>query len=326
LLREGRGGTEAERDALLRVSEGAESCLRRLLRNDPSQPIDLRLRALAPDELAAEEVLSALRQRDLISIELAAAFHDLLGVKRRLVHGGTPSHRDVELALQVTGRTEREVLAARLSSTAPGAAAAGDSDVTLPGPPPAAADDDLPPRNLATARRGLPWYWAAAAVSVLLVFALGLWWTTSRSAPRLDQAIALFRSGDYDQAAEQFRRHVEARPNDPTPRLYLARIYRRTNRYEEAREQLRLALESAPEDAALHRELGFLLLDVGRPDAAVPRFRNSVEREPDSVEAWVGLIRALRESGQGAAADRVLARAPSEVRALLAQSQPPATR
>jgi tetratricopeptide (TPR) repeat protein len=314
-LRLGGLDPEAERDALLRVCEAIEAALRRLLRDDASLPLELRLRALAADELSAEEVVSALRQNDRVSIELAATFHDLLGVRRRLRNGAFPARREVELGLQAAEHVEREVLA----SPAPSRASAG-----LGPPPEVPADstveytpDDLPPPAVSRSGLGLPRWWGAVAIGALLLVALGLWWFAARSGPRYDEAIALFRTGDYARAEVQFAQHAEARPNDPTPRLYLARIYRRTARYAEAQEQLRRALEATPEDAALHRELGFLLLDVGRADAAVGRFRSAVERDSESAEGWIGLVRALRESGQPEAAERVLARAPAEVRALL---------
>jgi tetratricopeptide (TPR) repeat protein len=316
-LREGIEDPEAERSALLRVGEAIESSLRRLLRNDPSQPAELRLQALAPDELSAEDLITALRKRDRISIELAAAFHELLQVRRRLLYGGGAARHDVLLALRVADQLEREALSGQ--------------PVSHPPPPPAAAaaapstEDPAyaAPRTLSGSGRGVPWWWALVGVASAFVFALGLWWATSRPGPRLDEAIALFRTGDYDRAAAQFEQHAQARPDDPTPRLYLARIHRRLARYEEAREQLRLALDAAPDDPALHREVGFLLLDVGQAGAAVGRFRAAVERDPNAVEGWMGLVRALRESGQGAAADRVLERAPAEVRARIRQGGGP---
>jgi tetratricopeptide (TPR) repeat protein len=315
-LREGIEDPEAERSALLRLGEAIESSLRRVFRNDTSQPAELRLQALAPDELSAEDLITALRQRDRISIELAAAFHELLQVRRRLLYGAGAARHDVLLALRVADQLEREALSIQPVAHPPPPAAAAAASSTADAADPA-------PRTLTGSGLGVPWWWALVGLAAIVVFALGLWWATARPGPRLDEAIALFRTGDYDRAAAQFEQHAQARPDDPTPRLYLARIHRRLARYEEAREQLRLALDAAPDDPALHRELGFLLLDVGQAGAAVGRFRAAVERDPDAVEGWMGLVRALRESGQGVAADRVLERAPAAVRARIHQGGAP---
>jgi tetratricopeptide (TPR) repeat protein len=324
-LRDGAADPDAEQRALLRAGDALEGALRRYLRSDPSTPLDLRLKALAPDELSSEELISALRQRDLVSIELAAAFHELLSVRRRIIHSGVlPSRRDVELVLQLAGRVEREVtLPPRASSADPLLAEPTGSRAV--GHPAAAREAEPPdPVSVTRARHGAPWWWAVVAALAVVIVSLGVWWATARSGPSLDEAIALFRTGDYARAETQFARHAQANPRDPTPRLYLARIYRRSGRYPQAQEQLRQAMESAPEDAALHRELGFLLLDAGQAESAVGRFRTAVELDPESVEGWAGLVRALRESGQHAAADRVIARAPAEARALFQRGTRPA--
>lgn len=312
-LREGSSDTAASRGDLLRLGEAIEASLRRLLRDEAGVPLEVRLRALADDELAAEEVMATLRQHDRVSIELAAAFHDVLRLRQRLAYGAEPAPGDVALVLGLADRVEREVLAAPAAPVAP-APPEPLPEATVGAP----ADPVLPPvRTVTGAGVGLPRYGVLVAVGIVLLFALGLWLTVGRTSPRLDEAIALFRTGDYERAAEQFERHARARPADPTPRLYLARIHRRLARYDEAGEQLRLGLEAAPDDAALHRELGYLLLDLGQADAAAGRFRSAVERDPESAEGWLGLIRALRESGQPAAAARIAARAPADVRRML---------
>lgn len=312
------GDPETWRAAFLRLADAVEAVLRRLLRDDPGAPLELRLRALAPDELSAEEVMAALRQRDRLSLELAAAFHELLAARRRVNAGGSVAQRDAELALETAERLERETMAAAWP-----AAAVPSAEETLAEPPPAAAAD-APARG---ARRPVslpPREWLAAALAVVLLLAVGVWLLAGRRGPDMQEGITLFRSGDFGRAAEHFERYARANPDDPTPRLYLARIHRRSGDFEAAAEELRRAIELAPEDAALHREVGFLLLDLGRADAAVGRFRTAVELDAESTEGWIGLYRALEASGQSAAAERILARAPADARALLQrQGAPP---
>lgn len=306
------------RAAVLAVTDAVEASLRRLLRDAAGAPVELRLKALAPDELPAPALIGELRQRERVSIELAAAFHDALGVRRRLLESGeAPAPHDAAIALRAADLLDAE--AAGAVRTPP--------DATLAAPPPPAEPvpeapilgDETMVHHAPPLRRSpaAAWIWAASAAVVALVAILVFWAVTSRRGGRLDEGIAAFRSGDYAAAAPLFERYAEGHPKDATSRLYLARIYRRTGRPELAAEQLKEALASAPEDAALHRELGFLLLDSGRADAAVGRFRHAIELDAEAPEGWIGLVAALRADGQDAAAERVLARAPAEVRALL---------
>ena len=317
VLRSGAVDPQEARAAFLRTCDAIEASLRRLIRDDSTLPLELRLRALAPEELSVEEVVTQLRQRDRISIELAAAFHDLLAVRRRMLEGAPVQRGDAELAGQVVGRLEHEVGTMRPVEHA---------SAIRPAPPEADAsypDEVERPRSLVAGSVRQPArVWVLVAVAAIFLIGAAVWWGGARRESALEQGVELFRSGDLDGAAVHLERHTAAHPEDVTARLYLARIYRRTGDFERAREELRHAIEVAPDDAALHRELGFLLLDTGRADNAVGRFRSAVELDPASTEGWVGLVRALRATGQAGAAERVIARAPAEVRALLRTSSP----
>jgi len=289
--------------SLLAVADAVELSLRRLLRDDPAQPLEMRLDALASDELPIDQVVAALRQHDRVSIELAAAFHEAHRVRQRMLHGSEPTREDAGLLGRLAERLEREVM------SAPALVARTPTEPVPAEPDPAPASPPSTPGDPAVR-------WIALAAGALILLVLGLWWLGGRSDDRMDEAIALFRTGDHARATESFERHAAARPRDATPHLYLARIERRAGRLQGAREHLRRGLEIAPEDAALHRELGFILLDAGQSAAAVGRFRDAVERDPDAVEGWLGLVRALREDGQPEAAERVLARAPAAARSI----------
>jgi tetratricopeptide (TPR) repeat protein len=301
------------RGYLLRAANAVDRSLRRLLRDDEGADIAVRLRALAPDEMRGEEVLAELRRNERLSISLAAAIHELFEMRRRLEGGGIPEDRDTPHAVSVVDRLEGEI-----------------ADSKVPPPPPyqdpspeIAVEEARAPkrRRTRTAAAALPLPWIGAAAALVLVALAGLWLFGARggSANHMEEGITLFRSGAYEDAAHHFWRHAEANPQDPTPHLYLARIHRRLERPELAAEAIREAQRLAPEDPAVHRELGFLLLDTGRADVAVERFQHALELDADSSEGWVGLVRALRESGRGAEVDAVLARAPAEVRALLSR-------
>src|SRR5687768_4071407 len=153
--------------------------LRRVLRDHPAIAIPVRLRALAPDELAADEVLAELRQHDRISIDLAAAVHDLLELRRRLKEGAAVGPGDGASACLVADRLEAEVSDSLSPAPTSEPPAPGDplaaADAPAPEPDPAAPDtpemEDAEPRG----RRPLVYWGAGAALLLLLLVPLAFW-------------------------------------------------------------------------------------------------------------------------------------------------------
>lgn len=302
-LRQGGLDAPAEREALLQLAGAVERSLRRLLRDSEAAPLQLRLRALDPSELSADELLADLRQHGRISLELAASVHQLLQTRDRLRRAGPVEVQDAPNALRTVERLESEVASpAPDPATAPAPAVeVMDHTVVQPVPPPERG-----------ARRWLGLAGGAVLLLVLLFAASRLLGGGDDS--ELARGITLFRSGAYQDAAAHFWRYAEANPDDATPQLYLARIHRRLGRVDLAAPALRRALELAPEDADVHAEMGFLLLQTGRAETAVERFRTALTYDAESAEAWIGLVSALEASGRPDAAQRVLARAPERVR------------
>jgi tetratricopeptide (TPR) repeat protein len=313
-LRGGDADPSARTSAVLDVTEAVEWTLLRLLRDDAIAPLPLRLSALAPDELRPDEVLSEVRQHDLITIEVAAGVHQLFAVRERLSSGATASGEDARHAVHVA-----DLLEGHLSRpAAPPAPAVSETRLdeeihAVPGP-------DAHPVD----RR----VWAivgGAAALLVLVIVLVRFVGGAGGGAGMDEGIALFRSGDYAEAAHHFHRYAERNPRDATPHIYLARIHRRLGRPDLAGPALQEAMRLAPEDPAVHRELGFLLIDTGRYDVAVERFRTAVSMDEESPEGWMGLVLALRRDGREGEAERVLARAPVQVRERFERQLPPAS-
>ncbi|CAN5706722.1 hypothetical protein BH23GEM8_BH23GEM8_13380 [soil metagenome] len=303
VLRAGSPDTAEGNAAMLRVIEAVEWTLRRLLRDDPVAPLPARLSALAPDEIRPDEVLSEVRQHDLITIELASAVHHLFEIRQRLAGGMDASDADVGHAVRVVVLMEDEVSRVR-PIPAPIAETLLDEQIhAVPSDTHRFARPD---------RRTLTIVGAAALLLILTLVGVRLFSGTDSS--EMDQGIALFRSGAYADAAHHFHRYAERNPRDATPHLYLARIHRRLGRADLAGPALQEAMRLSPDDAAVHRELGFLLMDTGRYDVSVERFRTAVSMDADSPEGWMGLVLALRRDGRPGEAERVLARAPVAVR------------
>ncbi|HUE95159.1 MAG TPA: tetratricopeptide repeat protein [Longimicrobiaceae bacterium] len=309
-LSRGALSPEGERRHILRVANAVDRSLRRLLRDDDRADLSIRLRALAPDEIQADAVLAELRRNDRLPMAVAAAIHELFEIRRRLDGGTMPARGDGERAVRAAQGLEGAIRQPRPPVAAPaagGAVGEPEDDVL---------DEELEPGGWSRRMLGAT---VAGGVAFIAIVAAAFYLASDRGPNHMAEGVALFRSGAYTEAAHHFWRFAEANPDDATPHLYLARIHRRMDRPELAAEALREAQRLAPEDAAVHRELGFLLLDTGRADVAVDRFRRALELEGESSEAWVGLIRALRESGRTREADEALAQAPAEVRALISR-------
>jgi tetratricopeptide (TPR) repeat protein len=328
-LRAGSLPPEDTRAAVIQVASAIDMSLRRVLRDHPAVPIETRLKALAPDELRVDEVLAELRRHDRISMELGAAVHDLLEARRRLKQGAPAMAGDASLAFGVAERLEYEITQPPASRSAAAstpeahparrtAPAAEDHTVIYPLDVPM-GDDPTPPRGAGVRRE---WVLALVALLLVLVPAAFFLLRSGGGDEGMQQGIALFRIGQYEDAASHFYRYAQANPNDATPHLYLARIHRRLERYDLAVPELQRAFDLAPNDPDVHTELGLLLTDRRRYDEAIPRLREAIRLDRESEAAWVGLIRALRESGQAAAAEAELAQAPPAVRAMLARPTP----
>ena len=125
---------------------------------------------------------------------------------------------------------------------------------------------------------------------------------------------ALFRLGQYEQAAESLAQAVSLRPDAlPISAFHLlADALRRRQRYEEAIEIYRGMLEIDPEYAPAHAGIGYALLQLKRYEEAAESLARSISFEPESPEAGdrhVAMGRASAELGRREAAAQHYVRA-----------------
>ena len=85
-----------------------QKSLRYLLRADKSAPDDLRLSALSPAELGPDRLIPALRQRDLISLDLAHQVHELDQAAQRAERGSVRA-ADGDLAMRTVDQLRTEI-------------------------------------------------------------------------------------------------------------------------------------------------------------------------------------------------------------------------
>jgi tetratricopeptide (TPR) repeat protein len=274
-----------------------------LLRADRGAPDDLRLVALSPSELAPDRLIPALRQRDLISLELAGQIHELEQAATRAERGSVRA-TDGDVALRVVDQLRSEIqrLGDRnVRDVAHGAVAAGtfDEDVhTVP----------------AETHARVPMRMIVVLLAVIAV-ALVLWLSFFRKSAT-ETGIAQFEREEYQQSEQTLRKVTDDDPGDARAAFYLALLYRRSDRYEDAGRVLRRAIEKNPADPYLREEMGNLFLTLKRPELAARQYRVAQENDPDNPRYWVKLVSALRAAGDPAA-ERVLEQAPEEARALL---------
>jgi tetratricopeptide (TPR) repeat protein len=295
---------------VVRIASAVDATLRRVLRDDPTAAVELRLAALSPEDLGSADLLAELRRRERIPVELAAGVHDLLHLAERIAAGADPDEVEAALALTVAERVESHIRASRgevhlLDPVSPRPAAA-------PGEPPR----DGAPRAVPGERsRRIPWATFAVLAGIVLLLVLAIRMRSGNDALR--QGESAYRAGRVVEAERLFRVAMEHDPRDPFPRVYLARILREAGRNSDAEAVVVGGIRTAPGSAELHVERGFLLLDDGRAAEAVPVFREALRHDRDSRRGWAGLVRALRDAGRADDAEQVLRLAPAELRALM---------
>lgn len=298
--------------AVQETNAAVQRTLRSLLRADRGAPDDLRMAALSPTELTPDKLIPTLRQRELISLQLAGSIHDLEQASRRAADGH-PRASDADLALRVVDqlrdevqnrsqRTERSVRAVAHNAVTSGAVEDQPHIVRQPGLGP------KPMKIVAIA--------GAVLLAVLLIW--GLFFRASR----MDKGLDAYRAGRFTEAQQIFQQEVDDDVSNSTAAFYLARLYRKERRYADAAKVLRRAVDEQPQDKFLRIEFGDLFMDLNQPAAAARRYQEAVDIDPEDTGAWVRLVRAQRAAGDPNA-EATMQRAPDEARALL-QSAPAA--
>ena len=283
--------------------QAIDRTLRNLLRADPAAPDELRVAALSSTDLPNDRLIPALRQRNLISLQLAGMIHELELAARRASEGGARAsdgdhaHNVVNLLRsEINASADRPVMDAAHSAVEAG---------MLEAPPIAVP----PPRDLSRFLR------TAAFFAVIILIPLALW-LLLRGDSDLENGIAAFQAEQWQQAEQYLTK--AAKDGDPTARLYLGRVYRSTRQYDRAAAVLREAVNDAPNDDDIQRELGKLFLDLNRPEPAVERLKRARDLDQNDAANWIWLVRALRAAGDPSA-EQVLQDAPDEVRATLSR-------
>jgi tetratricopeptide (TPR) repeat protein len=305
-------------EALRATWHAVDSSLRMMLRGDPAVRDELRMKAMSRAELSHDALITELRRRDAISLQLAGRVHELMQAGAR-AEQGTARQADADAALSAVALLRQELQqplppASPHESLAPASSAEPESFSA-----PATTDDDVAGDRVTLRRlaRGP----AILIVATLLLVIVAVVMVLLFGRPDdMGQGVQAFRAGNMNVAEQHFRAALARDRDNITARLYLARILRAQGRQQDAAEMLRVAANIAPQDAAVRRELGYLFLDLDRAPQAAQQFRQAVELDPAEELGWVGLYEALARDDDPAAAE-VLRRAPASAQAMIRSRQ-----
>ncbi|GEM_PF-1215538 len=118
-------------------------------------------------------------------------------------------------------------------------------------------------------------------------------------AARLDAARALVAEHRYRAALADYDRLLKARPDDANLLIETARVYGWDNRNARAAALYERVLQVAPQRRpVVILPLAWQLTWAGRPERAVPLFREYLRGHPNDVAARVGLADALADAGR----------------------------
>ena len=289
--------------ALQTTWQAIDRTLRNLLRADPGAPDDVRLGALSPADVPPDRLVTALRQRNLISLQLAGMIHEMDQAARRMTQG------EVRPADGDHARNVVDVLRAEVNATA---------DKPIQSATHAAIESgmlDVPAHRVPTPAGNRRYRLAAIAGAVLALVLIVV--AVVRHKSDLEKGVAAFEAQNWREAERNLTKDAEN--GDATAQLYLARVYRATNQYQRAATVLRKAAVTHSEDDDIQRELGKLFLDLNQPANAVRYCQKAQKLQSDDQANWICLVRGMRAAGDPNA-EVVLQQAPPEVRAAMSRN------
>jgi tetratricopeptide (TPR) repeat protein len=119
----------------------------------------------------------------------------------------------------------------------------------------------------------------------------------------------LYDAGQFDAAADAFRRALDASPDSTAARGNLGLALVQLGRLEEGISHLQRAFREAPDDVAIRSTLVRSLLRLARYDEAIAVLRQVAALDPDQEESIVSLAILLSDRGRFSEAAAVLAQA-----------------
>lgn len=121
-------------------------------------------------------------------------------------------------------------------------------------------------------------------------------------------------TGRFEEAAGDYRRALELRPDDSQARLRLARAELARGDLATAQAMLRELTHEAGVAAAAHGDLARLAEANGEIEEAIGHYRAALDEQPEATQLYFPLVAALRRAGEEEEAQRLAARADPRAR------------
>jgi len=118
------------------------------------------------------------------------------------------------------------------------------------------------------------------------------------SSKEREEAVALFREGELDEARQIFSRFCRADPGDAEAWLLNGLCHRGLGHGEEATRCIERAVEAAPIDPDCRAALGRIYIDRRLDGAAAKAFREGIRIASDHEDCHLGLVAALLAGGR----------------------------
>jgi tetratricopeptide (TPR) repeat protein len=284
--------------------------------------------------LSGQPLVSALRQRNLLSLDQTHALVEFLAASDRSSDTGyRPTDADIAaahvgLASLESGFPDAKPDVPQLADTAafqavprPGSATPPTVDAVGTPVRPPGEHPDRTPRIFAV----------LLALVLVAAIAAAIWlWLGGGAAGvegSLRDGIAAYNTGRLELARQEFAAAAERHPRSALPHLWLARVARdqRPPDNRTAALELSRAERLEPESGVVHREIGGFHLARGRYDEARARYTRAVQLDNDDRVAmgWLGC--SLVRLGRVPEGQRFLQRAgPGDWTRCAAQATPPA--
>lgn len=129
------------------------------------------------------------------------------------------------------------------------------------------------------------------------------------ASPSLNDALRLYRRGDFEEAAEKYKAFLKHDPGSAGAHAGLARCYLKTGNVRQAYETVEEGLKAAPDSQLLRVARGEVYFRQGRMHDAEQEFLGVVNSDSPDARAYLGLARISEAISMHARARRMLERA-----------------
>ncbi len=121
---------------------------------------------------------------------------------------------------------------------------------------------------------------------------------TNLSREQIDSIMALYTSGQFDNAIKRIKELNEQHPNVPLLFNILGACYKAIGEIDGALQMFEVATKIKPDYAEVHNNLGITLLQIKKIEEAIKSFKIAISHMPNFYDAYYNLGLAYKQNGQ----------------------------